>query len=471
MNGQKNEFIEKLYRENLWVTDRHYELLCRLAAENQLSDSELAALVEEHSTKAKKEFARSFQVMRDQRAYYSVPVRIFPTGEDTQIIISCKYRHQRLAGSFRVVISPYYNYSFRPSWDYQAFSTVIEAADDQLCIPYRFDHEDLYTLHLFYLLDGRELPFLSASVYALEPDLYGCGFYKADLHMHTTYSDGYEPPALAAASAREYGMDIIAVTDHNNFYGSVHAREEARKMGLDLTVILGEEYSLTYSPMHILALGTEEPVDRKYITHEALELPETQKILAEHRELSCDPEVYACTQALLDRVAEMGGISILAHPYWKPIQPDGSRIDTPENVYIELGKDRRFAGIELVSGSREHQFHVSNLQASLARTILGSFDGFPIIGITDSHQYTTDDISGKHFTVIFARSKEEKDVLDALRAGRCIAVDLVNGNPLCFGEHRLAKLTDFLVRHYFPERDKTAQAEARAAKEKYLLRN
>lgn len=81
-------------------------------------------------------------------------------------------------------------------------------------------------------------------------------FYKADFHMHTTYSDGYEPPEFVAVSARECGMDIIAVTEHNGFYGSVATRDKVLEMGLDMTVILGEEYSLEYSPMHILALGT-----------------------------------------------------------------------------------------------------------------------------------------------------------------------------------------------------------------------
>ena len=288
--------------------------------------------------------------------------------------------------------------------------------------------------------------------------------------MHTTYSDGYEPPELVVASARERGMDIIAVTDHNAFSGSVVAREKAAELGLDMTVILGEEYSLEYSPMHILDLGTEKEIDRKYLTKQVLEMPETKKIIESNPTLSCDVEVYACTQVLLDQVSKMGGISILAHPYWKPIALNGSRMDTPENVYIELGKDRKFAGIEIVSGSPDGEFNVSNLQASLARTILGHFEGLPIIGITDSHSYTTDPISGKHFTIVFAKSKSKEHVLEALSDGFTVAVELVNGKPLCYGEHRLVKFAEFLLKNYFPTRDLVARKEAVFAKQTHLLR-
>lgn len=328
----------------------------------------------------------------------------------------------------------------------------------------------MYSINVFYLLDEEEMLFVSTNVYAVNRDLYECKYYKADLHMHTTHSDGYEPPELVVASARERGMDIIAITDHNAFSGSVAAKKKAADMGLDMTVILGEEYSLEYSPMHILALGTEEEIDRKYLTKQVLDMPETKKILESNLTLSCDAEVYACTQVLLDQVSKIGGISILAHPYWKPIALNGTRMDTPENVYIELGKDKKFAGIEIVSGSLDGEVNVSNLQASLARTILGSFDGVPIIGITDAHYYTTDSISGKHFTIVFSKSNSKDRVLEALGSGFTVAVELVNGKPLCYGEHRLVKFAEFLLKNYFPARDSVARIEAVSAKQKYLLK-
>ena len=77
----------------------------------------------------------------------------------------------------------------------------------------------------------------------------------------------------------------------------------------------------------------------------------------------------------------MGGVSILAHPYWKPIFMNGYRMDTPENLFVELGKDRRFTGLELVSGSPQGEWNVSALQASLAREMLGGKFDVPVIMI------------------------------------------------------------------------------------------
>ena len=469
-NEEMNAYIEELYGTCMWITEKHRQMLYEFHRERNLSDEELKSLVEQYAAPLKRNFSKVFKRMGNKKEYYSVPVSIYAVGENSEITVECRYRYQRLVGKYKVVISPYFNYEYRVSDPFVPYSTEIEAKDNKLVIPFRFDSEDMYSVNVFYILDEEEMLLVSTNVYAVDSDLYECSYYKADFHMHTTHSDGYEPPEHVVTAARECGLDIIAVTDHNAFSGSVAAREKASEMGLDMTVITGEEYSLEYSPMHILALGTEEEIERKYLTKQVLDMPETKKILESGLDLSCDPELYACTQVLLDQVSKKGGISILAHPYWKPIGPDGYRSDTPENVYIELGKDRRFDGIEVISGSPEGEFNVSNRQATLARMILGSFDGVPIIGITDSHYYSTDEISGRHFTVVFARSKDEKDVLDALRNGYTVAVEMVNRTPLCFGNHRLVKFAEFLIYYYFPGRDKKAYLEAAEKKQKYLLK-
>ena len=465
-----SSYIEKMYNTCMWVTDKHRQLLYKRQEESNLSDEEIQSLVEKNAETAKRNFSKVFKRMGNKKEYYTLPICVFPAGELSEVVIACKYKYQKLVGQYKVIVSPFYNYDYKASSSYEPYSAIIEAKDNTLTIPFLFDKEDMYSINVFYLLDEEEILLVSSNVYAVNPDLFECKYYKADLHMHTTYSDGYEPPELVVASARERGMDIIAVTDHNAFLGSVVAREKAADLGLDMTVILGEEYSLEYSPMHILALGTEKEIDRKYLTKQVLEMPETKEILESNPTLSCDVDVYACTQVLLDKVSEIGGTSILAHPYWKPIALNGTRMDTPENVYIELGKDKKFAGIEIVSGSPDGEFNVSSLQASLARTILGNFDGLPIIGITDSHYYTTDPISGKHFTIVFAKSKSKEHVLEALSDGFTVAVELVNGIPLCYGEHRLVKFAEFLLKYYFPTRDLVARKEAVSAKQTHLLR-
>ena len=232
---------------------------------------------------------------------------------------------------------------------------------------------------------------------------------------------------------------------HNNFQSSVEARKKASEMGLNLTVLLGEEYSLAYSPMHIVSIGTNEPVDRYYISHKLTEDERVKEIVDDASELSCDKVAYACTQVLLDEVNRMGGVTILAHPFWKPINPDGTRMDTPEKLFMELASNRKFTGLEIVSGSPVGDCDKANLQASLAQEILHDFKGIPFTGITDSHNYSTDLTCGTHYTIIFSGSMGSEDILSALKQGMCVAVETVGNRPMCYGNYRLAKFGHYLV--------------------------
>lgn len=465
------QHLQEIYEENMWFRDGDKTRLEALIEAQDLSVEDVDRILEDHKEdldSAKRQFARYYARTSDIQEYYCMDEILFPVGQPVTLCLRGKYRHQRLAGEFKMVISPYYNYGYRAGEWFAPFSVQAKAENRRLEIPYVFDHEDKYNITVYGLFEGQELPMFTTCVYALEEDLYGQQFYKADFHMHTTYSDGLEPPELVAAAARERGLDIIAVTDHNHFDGSVMARQRAQEMGLDLTVILGEEYSMGFSPMHILALGTEKPIGREFLSANQMKSEKVRQIVGENPHLSCDANAYACTQVLLDEVKRMGGVSILAHPYWKPIFLDGSRVDTPENLFIELAKDRRFDGIELVSGSRSTEWNVSNLQASLSREMLGG-ENVPVIGITDSHRYTTDRICGRHYTVVIAPSKEAEDVMTAVRSGNCVAVEIAERVAMCYGSHRLVKLADFLVTYYFPQRDEKARTEGRMALEKYLL--
>lgn len=54
---------------------------------------------------------------------------------------------------------------------------------------------------------------------------------RLDLHMHTTASDGENTPAELVAMAREAGLDVIAITDHDSTDGVLPAREAAAREG------------------------------------------------------------------------------------------------------------------------------------------------------------------------------------------------------------------------------------------------
>src|SRR5262245_23425305 len=75
---------------------------------------------------------------------------------------------------------------------------------------------------------------------------------RADLHVHSIWSDGAQAPAaiVRAAAGR---VDVLAITDHDEIRGALEAREFARahsELGVD--VVIGEEVSTVNG--HVLAL-------------------------------------------------------------------------------------------------------------------------------------------------------------------------------------------------------------------------
>ena len=55
---------------------------------------------------------------------------------------------------------------------------------------------------------------------------------RADLHLHSTYSDGLYSPDYLCAMAKEKGLDLLAITDHDTLSGEEVKRASAKKYGL-----------------------------------------------------------------------------------------------------------------------------------------------------------------------------------------------------------------------------------------------
>ncbi|MGN0996607.1 MAG: PHP domain-containing protein [Candidatus Ventricola sp.] len=97
---------------------------------------------------------------------------------------------------------------------------------------------------------------------------------KADLHLHTTASDGTLSPETLAARAAEAGFDVIAVSDHDSVDGIPAAREAAR--GLGLRVLTGVELSCgAQGEIHVLGYGFD-PHNRALTDFFALRVAQRQ---------------------------------------------------------------------------------------------------------------------------------------------------------------------------------------------------
>lgn len=82
---------------------------------------------------------------------------------------------------------------------------------------------------------------------------------KADLHLHTAYSDGQPSvPVLLDAVAALGDLTVIAVTDHDTIAGAEVARRLAQDGGYPFEVIVGEE--VTTRDGHLVGLFLERAV-------------------------------------------------------------------------------------------------------------------------------------------------------------------------------------------------------------------
>lgn len=81
---------------------------------------------------------------------------------------------------------------------------------------------------------------------------------KADLHCHSNVSDGLLPPAEVARRAADRGVELLALTDHDDIAGLREARAAAEERGLRF--LDGAEISVSWrddASFHIVGLGID----------------------------------------------------------------------------------------------------------------------------------------------------------------------------------------------------------------------
>ncbi|MFA5932822.1 MAG: PHP domain-containing protein [Microgenomates group bacterium] len=80
----------------------------------------------------------------------------------------------------------------------------------------------------------------------------------ADLHIHTTSSDGLAPPEYMVDLAHTIGLSAIAITDHEVIHGALQAKDYCLKHNIPLEVIIGSEISTKNG--HLIGLYLQEEI-------------------------------------------------------------------------------------------------------------------------------------------------------------------------------------------------------------------
>lgn len=171
------------------------------------------------------------------------------------------------------------------------------------------------------------------------------GWGVAELHCHTTASDGVVSPEALVEIAERLGLDVLAVTDHDTIDGALRARDHALAMGARVEVIVGMEVT-TRRQDHIVGLFLERA-----------------------------PAIFRSVPDTVDEIHAQGGLAVVAHPF----------LGLPSSISVRrLGEALRhcqFDGIEA-----ENPYMRQGARVRLAEFLQDHSEGVGArIGASDAH--------------------------------------------------------------------------------------
>ncbi|PJF41232.1 MAG: phosphotransferase [Chloroflexi bacterium] len=198
---------------------------------------------------------------------------------------------------------------------------------------------------------------------------------RADLHIHTTASDGLPTPQQVLDDvARRGNLDVIAITDHDTLDASLWAFEQRDEYPFD--IVPGME--ITSAGGHVLAWWIHEPIPGG--------LPLEETVAAIHAQ---------------------GGIAVLAHPFeFVLVAPSAARYFHKPHLIRDAGVDAievYNAGV-LTPGANRY-----------ARRIATDLK-MPVVGNSDGHIL---EVIGQGVTCFRGRSAAE--LRHAIETGRTVA--------------------------------------------------
>lgn len=198
---------------------------------------------------------------------------------------------------------------------------------------------------------------------------------KADLHMHSTYSDGCATiEEILAYVQHETDLDVIALTDHDVIEGALRARDLWDSGSYRFDFIVGEEVTTTEG--HLLGLFIEKRI----------------------------PAGLSMEQSI-DLIHAQGGLAVVAHPLHRFFRHSCQR-----NVMDRIcaSKDVWFDGAETWNASF-CGFYANYIAMGTNRSVYG----LPELGNSDAHMLKA--IGSGH---TWFEGKNARDVRATIEAGK-----------------------------------------------------
>ncbi|MBQ5647631.1 MAG: histidinol-phosphatase [Alistipes sp.] len=252
------------------------------------------------------------------------------------------------------------------------------------------------------------------------PQVKGYNCYKADLHVHTIYSDGEITPRQRVREAWYDGLDILAITDH------LEARNYEKYMLRALAPHNPDGKPHKYyhaGSVRLMKDGTDPGIrsDHNATFAEAVEFRDKEGyplLLIKGSEISRKPQTQGHFNALflkdvnaiynidaketLRNVHKQGGIVIHNHPGYRRNTTDKS--EWQAEVYAE----KLFDGVEIANGTK---FYPKMVRRCVEENLI-------MIGATDTHRPTSgmwkDLGCFRTMTIILAKECTEEAIKEAM---------------------------------------------------------
>jgi hypothetical protein len=204
-------------------------------------------------------------------------------------------------------------------------------------------------------------------------------WYKANLHTHTTASDGKASPPERIAQYRAAGYDVLALTDHRVTHDVAGLSDRS------MLIIGGQEYHPTCPgggiPFHLVAL---------HVPH-GLHFTEKESTSANR---------------CIAKVHRAGGLTVLAHPFWCGQGYENFKHLKGLSAIEVYNTTCGWAGRPCSENEWAHALD----------------DGMilPAVGVDDAHSKDGGDLFGG-WTWLKMPSLKVSNVLQAVRTGACYA--------------------------------------------------
>jgi hypothetical protein len=196
--------------------------------------------------------------------------------------------------------------------------------------------------------------------------------YRADLHLHTTYSDGARSPKEIVQRAHAAGLSVISITDHDNVGALDEAIEVGKSLGIEVVAGVELSVALNEKDIHLLAYFFDHTNQKllDYLSFFRYErLKRAERIVQKLNDINIPLK--------LDAVLDQAGIGSVGRPHIASALMEEGLTDTYHEAFL------RYIGAG--APAYEKKYQLSPLEATQLITQSGGLSFLAHPG-----KYTTD---------------------------------------------------------------------------------